>query len=180
MIRPESKRHIETFEYWYSLGGGSLTRKIVREVAEKMGINVRTFYIWYKKYGWKERRDRRNQSLKELYQEKQEELALVTIEEYRQIIARAVSEFKKNLESGKVVMDSTMDLERLARLDFLLQGKPTGDETQITIVTGIPRPKKIVVDAEVIDTELSGDTEDTNAIESHDADGEGFTTDRDI
>ena len=59
-------------------------------------------------------------------------------QEFLDVIDKSLEIFKKNLEDGKVTMDTSLDLERLTKLTLLLSGEPdsvtsnVGDSSETT------------------------------------------------
>lgn len=138
---PESLTQQLAFEL-YILRGARPTDANAQYVADKVGIGIRTFWTWYKKFSWSQRAEVR---IKERGDELKEttDHALRKIEDVAaEIIEELITQFKKKADQGEIKIDRVGDLERLIRTFLMLTGRlPTG-ETTINVITAIPRPSQ--------------------------------------
>jgi hypothetical protein len=131
----ETLRHIEAFEYFYSLGGKTSD---VSKVSVKCQLTERTIWRWYKNLNWREKIEQRNiENSKELAK-KTDKTVLDTKANYRAEIKAQFSILKKMLNEliekfknnkGIEIKDITglKDVigcyERLINMDLTLMGE---------------------------------------------------------
>lgn len=117
-----SAEQIEAFELYYSLG----SERSLQLVADKLGRNKRTVQGWSSKYKWDNRVAQRalevakQAGIEELHRET---LAMRT--EYRKVIDTLIEQACKDIQEGKLQIESIKDFERLVKLDLFLMGEPT-------------------------------------------------------
>lgn len=122
MQRVESVEQIEAFDLYYSLG----SERSLQIVADKLGRSKRTVMGWCKKYNWDNRVIQRalevakQAGVEELHKET---LAIRT--EYRNSVNTLIEQFCKDIQEGKIKIESVEDFERLVKLDLFLMGEPT-------------------------------------------------------
>ena len=56
MVRRESLRHSEAFEYYYSLGD----KRTLKKVCIKFNVSAQSTSAWVRKFGWRQRIKERN------------------------------------------------------------------------------------------------------------------------
>ena len=122
MKNVESAEQIEAFELYYSLG----TKGSLQLVADKLGKNIRTVQGWSSKYNWADRVAQRalevakQAGLEELHRE-----TLAIRAEYRKAMDALLEQAYKDIQEGKLQIESIEDLELVIKLDLLLMGEPT-------------------------------------------------------
>ncbi len=124
----------------FILKGAQTNDATAQFVAGKVGIGVRTFWKWYKRFGWKERAEERRK-------ERAEELKGTTVNALRQIedvaaeiIGDLVAQFRDKAKREEIKIERVSDLESLIRTFMTLTGKMPKGETTINVITAIPRP----------------------------------------
>lgn len=124
----------------FILKGAQTNDATAEYVASKVGIGVRTFWTWYKRFGWKQRAE-------ECRKERAEELkettfhALQKIEDVAaEIIDDLVTQFREKAKGGEIKIERVSDLEGLIRTFLMLTGRLPKGETTINVITAIPRP----------------------------------------
>lgn len=127
--RPENIQQKRAYEHFVRLGAKA-SNKNFDIIAHEYQVSMHTIWNWYKKFNWKSRSQRKPKR----------GLKAVTTEEFRDIIHTATGQFKDKLDRAKVSIKHIQDLEKLVKIDALLQGKPTGDGTVVNIITAMPRP----------------------------------------
>lgn len=121
----ETLRHREAFEYYYGLGQ---SRSLVA-VASHFGVSERTVARWSKNFAWQERIEQRDIENAKHLEKKTNELVVNEKANYRKIIKAAIGDFVKRMAAGDVTVNSVSDLERLVKLDLLLMGEATENNT---------------------------------------------------
>ena len=127
----ETLRHKEAFECFYLLGGKA-SKSNCSKVASEFHISERTFWNWYKQFGWQERVQLRDQNNAEKIAEKTDTQVVDDKARMLGIVREAITEFKKNLSQKIVQVMTISDLEKLVKLALLLQGENT-DSTAINL-----------------------------------------------
>ncbi len=118
----ESAEQVEAFELYYSLG----SERSLQLVADKLGRNTRTVLGWSSKYNWDNRVAQRalevakQAGLEELHRE-----TLAIRAEYRKRMDALLEQAYKDIQKGKLQIESIEDLEIVVKLDLLLMGEPT-------------------------------------------------------
>jgi len=138
----EKLKHIEAFEYFYSMGGAAIIKNC-RKVALKFHISERTFWNWYKKFNWKERVDQRNIENAKSLGKKTDKAVVNTKANYRAeiktqlniikaILNNVIKDFKANniidVNNTGQLKDIVNCYEKLGKLDLLMMGE--ADETK--------------------------------------------------
>lgn len=124
----------------FILKGAQTNDATAEFVAEKVGIGVRTFWTWYKRFGWKQRAEERRKERAEELKETTVH-ALQKIEDVAaEIINELVTQFKEKAEAGDIKIEKVSDLESLVRTFMTITGKMPKGETTINVITAIPRP----------------------------------------
>ena len=122
MRRVESAEQLEAFELYYSLG----SERNLQLVADKLGRSKRTVWGWSSKYNWDNRVTQR--ALELAKQTGLEELHRETLSiraEYRKQMDALLEQAYKDIQEGKLQIESIEDLEIVVMLDLLLMGEPT-------------------------------------------------------
>lgn len=131
------------FEYWARISEGRSGNPVLDKVAKAFHRTGRTIRRWHTEFDWRERYDEIVKEVGELQREQTVQILLKTRQDYREIIAEGIDQFKANLRRQKVQLTQVRDFEILAKLDLIMQGESTGDETKIVIITAIPRPVEV-------------------------------------
>ena len=151
----ETIRHIEAFDYYYSLGGTPTVSNCTR-VAEKFHISQRTFWNWYKKFNWSNRIEQRNIELANKLERKTNKIILNTKADYRKeikqnlqvikaLIANSIEEIKAKLIKAESVTDinSIVNMyDKMVHLDLNLIGEGDFDKNK-TIKIVLPDELKV-------------------------------------
>ena len=130
--RVESAEQIEAFELYYSLG----SERSLQLVADKLGRNKRTVQSWSSKYNWGNRVTQR--SLEVAKQAGLEELHRETLAiraEYRKNMDALLEQAYRDIQEGKLQIESIEDLEIVIKLDLLLMGEPT-EVVELGVLSG--------------------------------------------
>ena len=127
----ENLKHLETFEYYYSLGFA----RSCSQVAENFNISERTVYNWSKWFKWKQRvKDRDINNAKEL-EEKTNTTLLEAKTKYLVVIQATLYQYMKSLKSGNIRVNSVTDLEKLAKLELFLRDGEVSTGSNIVNIT---------------------------------------------
>ena len=161
--RTESLPQASAYLIWRA-SGAVAGNGIVNLIADhpRIKTTARTVYGWMRLYEWKRRaKEDKNLSTDDIStylwggfdaesigsilddtrtEEELENDGALSKVEYRRVIRRAIKDFIDALEAGRVKIETVADMERLAKLDRFLQGDTEEINTQINIITGIPRP----------------------------------------
>ena len=114
--------HKEAFDIYYRLG----SKRSLQLVADRVGKHLRTVQGWSSKYCWNDRIAQRDievakqAGLEELHKET---LAIRTT--YRKAMNALIDQAFKDIQEGKLRIESIEDLETVVKLDLLLMGEPT-------------------------------------------------------
>lgn len=130
----EQERHIDAFEYFYSLGGAA-SKENCRRVADKFQISERTFWNWYKKLGWKERVHLRNIDVGRKVEKKTNTTIADNKANYLSYVHKLFNDWKNKVDNGEVPVEikSVSDVDKVVKLGLLLQDEATDKtETQVT------------------------------------------------
>jgi hypothetical protein len=120
-VQNERLRHIEAFEYYYSLG----EKRSLKKVAERFGVGLRQAETWSSSFDWQDRIKERDRKVGELLAEQNIQAIAKAKTEYREVIEELVNRFKAKLISNKDanLVNSVSSLEKLVKLDMLLMGE---------------------------------------------------------
>lgn len=131
----EKQKHLDAFEYFYSLGGGA-TKDNCRRVAQKFHISERTFWNWYKNLGWKERVHVRDIDVAKKVAEKTTTTIADNKAKYLTFVHKIIDDLKNKFENGEIPVEikSVSDLDRAIKLGLLLQDEAT--EKKKTEISG--------------------------------------------
>ncbi len=122
-----AKSHQEAFEFYVSLGPG----RTYRQVAEKMGVSLPTVKRWAGANSWLSRVDEREAQIARHVADRTIESAIEDLERKRKLVKAALIRLGQAIAQGKIKLQLS-DLDRMIRLDALLQGNPDG-----VLTTGI-------------------------------------------
>ena len=111
----------EAFEYYVSLGPG----RTYRQVAEKMGVSLPTVKRWAKTHSWLSRVDEREAQIARQAADRAIESTVEDLERKRKLVKAALIRLGQAIAQGKIKLQLS-DLDRMIRLDALLQGRPDG------------------------------------------------------
>lgn len=114
----ETLRHMEAFEYYYSLG---LDRSY-EKVAEYFSVAVNSVGRWGKEFKWKQRVLSRDLEMGKKLREKNSTTIEDEKEQYRGIIRASLSSYIKELKAGNIKVTKVSDVIALIELDLKLQG----------------------------------------------------------
>ncbi len=120
------KSHREGFEFYAALGPS----RTYRQVAEKMGVSLPTVKRWAKTNKWLSRVDEREAQIARQVADRAIESEVEDLERKRKLVKAAFIRLGQAIAQGKIRMQLS-DLDRMIRLDALLQGKPDGILTSI-------------------------------------------------
>ena len=131
----EKEKHLDAFEYFYSLGGAASAENC-RRVADKFQMSERTFWNWYKNLGWKERVHLRNIEVAKGVEEKTNSTLIENKANYLSYVHKLFNDWKAKVDAGEVPVEikSVSDVDKIVKLALLLQDEAT-DKTE-TSVTG--------------------------------------------
>lgn len=137
----ETLRHIEAFEYYYSLGA----KRDLLQVGLKFSVSETSAKKWSVAFDWQKRIEERDHQNAQSLALKTDKLLLKTREDYRKeiqdslkIIRAALMTVIEGLRDKKIKAKNISDIDRLmsaqdkmARLDLTLMGElPEGDVTK--------------------------------------------------
>lgn len=130
----ETYRHMEAFEYYYSLG---LDRSYAK-VANHFNVSVQSVERWGKSFKWRDRVTARDLDAGQKLRERNETTILDEKEQYRRIIKASLASYVAELKAGKIKVTKVNDVINLIELDLKILGmdgdKNTNDETKNTIL----------------------------------------------
>lgn len=141
----ETLRHMEAFEYYYSLG---LDRSYDK-VAEQFGVAKQSVDRWGKEFQWRKRVITRDIEAGKKLREKNETSLLEEKEQYRKIIKASLASYIDELKNGNVKVTKVNDVINLIELDLKLvglteNGGKQSDETTNTINQLLTSVREIV------------------------------------
>jgi len=119
----ETLKHVEAFNYYYSLG----TKRSFKLVQREFNVSNNTVARWSKAFHWQDRIKERDRENAERLKAETDNEIVQSKKDYRALIRRAVEEFKKKLEAGEIQIRKVDDLVALAKLDLLLAGESNND-----------------------------------------------------
>ena len=120
----EKQKHLDAFELFYTLGGEA-SHENCRGVAEELQISERTFWNWYKKFGWKERVQLRNIDVSKEVEKKTNSTIADNKAKYLTYVHKLFDDWKKKVDSGEapVEIKSASDVDKIVKLALLLQNE---------------------------------------------------------
>lgn len=117
MIRTESNRQKEAFEYYYAMD-----KRILSVVARVFEVTIRTVYKWSHDYNWIERVSQRDIEINKKLQEKVVNTVVNEKANYRKMVKLTVGKLLEDIREGSVDY-KVADLDKLIRLDMYLMGE---------------------------------------------------------
>lgn len=118
IIKKETLRHREAFEYYYSLGND----RNMKKVAEKFNVSVRAVNTWGMSFEWQERINQRDIEIGKKLEAKTVDLVVNEKAKYRKVIKLAMSKIIDSIQEGNMSY-KIQDLDKLIRLDMFLLGE---------------------------------------------------------
>lgn len=118
-MKRETARHLEAFEYYYTLGDARSYQK----VADKFGVTNAAVANWSRSFQWMRRVTEREHHValkiardndKQIYEDKRA---------YRQIIKATIAKYADKLKAGKSEDPSIKDLIQLMEMDLKLMDR---------------------------------------------------------
>ena len=129
----ETLRHKEAFEYYYALG----EKRSFRLVQGEYKVSNKTIASWGKAFNWQERIQQRDIEVSKGLEKKTNKEIINDKANYVRIIKEAMRQFEENLNKKKVPLESTQDIERLAKLHLLLTGEATERDEVLNVTMNI-------------------------------------------
>nr|WP_319372465.1 hypothetical protein [uncultured Methanobacterium sp.] len=128
----EKQKHIDAFEYFYSLGGAASAENC-RRVADKFQISERSFWNWYKDLEWKERVHILNIEVAKGVEKKTVSTLIENKAKYLSYAHKLFDDWKLKVDAGEVPVEikSVSDVDKIVKLALLLQDEAT-DKTETT------------------------------------------------
>lgn len=123
VIKHETARMAQAFEYYYSLGDD----RSLGKAAVQFGVTETTIENWSTSFGWQERVQQRDIEVANTMHKKTVKEIANSKANYRKIIAIGIKKFAEKLmdDEGGVDLTKIQDFERLVKLDLLLMGEIT-------------------------------------------------------
>lgn len=140
MIRTETPKQKEAFEYYVSLD----KKRSCSKVAEEFQVSQRTIFNWSKWFNWQERIKLRDIQNGKKLEEKTDETLVEAKTKYLNIIQDTLQEYKQALKSGDIKINSVQDLERLVRLEMSLRHEEATDEDKVINIVFKRTAKNII------------------------------------
>jgi hypothetical protein len=132
VIKNETMRHKEAFEYYYSRGHD----RSIRDTAKAFGVSEQSVMHWSTSFGWVQRVVDRDQINFKKMEKKTNESVVQTKLNYSKIVKACIAQAVDQIKNKRIIIRDIGDLEKLIKLDLLLIGAPT----EITEVTGQKQP----------------------------------------
>ena len=131
----EKQKHLDAFELFYRMGGIA-SQESCSKVADKLQISERTFWNWYKKFGWSERVHIRNIDVNKKVIEKTNTQLAANKAKYLTYVHKLIDDWKKKVDAGEIPVEikSASDVDKIVKLALLLQDE-AGEiiENKVTI-----------------------------------------------
>lgn len=118
VIKKETLKHKEAYEYYYSLG----SERSLQKVADEFNVTLKAVAQWNMSFNWQERTTQRDTEIGKKLQEKTIDTILNEKANYRKIIKIAVGQIVDNMRNGDISY-KIQDLDKLIRLDMYLLGE---------------------------------------------------------
>lgn len=118
VIKKETLKHKEAYEYYYSLG----SERSLQKVADEFKVTLKAVAQWNMSFNWQERTTQRDTEIGKKLQEKTIDTILNEKANYRKIIKIAVGQIVDNMRNGDISY-KIQDLDKLIRLDMYLLGE---------------------------------------------------------
>lgn len=158
----ETTRHMQAFEFWFSLGG----ERTAKAVGQKFGVGYETVQRWMKMFNWEERLAKRNKMIRKRLDSSAVHNVVQTRQKFAKDIKKAIEKFLKtvlgtmktiseNGDNGKAypLITDAADLEKMVKLYLLLEGEPTSKVANENINTNVDMSKQEIEDWLKSDTE---------------------------
>lgn len=117
----EQDHHRRAFEVYNSLG----PNRTYRQVAEQIGVSLRTIKNWARAFSWRTRVAERDSEVARRLADQSLDQSVEETERHLKIVNAALIRWVRDLADGKIRMQSG-DLDRLIRLQEHLRGVSTG------------------------------------------------------
>ena len=118
MVKVAEIKHLDAFEFYYSLGSA----RTYEQVAQEFNKSEKTIRNWGYVEKWAEEIKLRDlEALKEARRKSVKERVSKSIK-YQKIIDASIGKYIEGLKNGEVIINSVSDLERLFKLDAYLDG----------------------------------------------------------
>lgn len=134
--KSETPDNLKAFEMFVKLGG-ILSKKNREEIAAPFGFSPSSVWNWYLKFDWRKRFQDRTKSVS------------MTKADWKAIVVEAASQFNQKLKAGKIILKHPSDLEKIAKVNAMIEGERTGEEITINIQSSAPRPGIVVKEVPV-------------------------------
>ena len=113
-----------------------------------MQISERTFWNWYKKFGWNERVHLRNIEINKEVVEKTNSTIVANKAKYLTYVHKLFDDWKKKVDSGEIPVEikSASDVDKIVKLALLLQdeaGEIIENKVTVNKERGLERLKNI-------------------------------------
>jgi hypothetical protein len=118
----EKQKHLDAFELFYRMGGIA-SQESCSKVADKLQISERTFWNWYKKFGWSERVHIRNIDVNKKVVENTNSEIAANKAKYLTYAHKLFDDWKKKVDSGEIPVEikTVSDVDKIVKLALLLQ-----------------------------------------------------------
>ena len=127
VVKKETLKHKEAFEYYYSLG----EKRSLKLVARRYSVSEMTVARWSDSFNWQERVEQRDIENAEKLEAEVNKAVVSSKADYRALIKKVVKEFEERLKAGKIRISKPEDLSIMAKLDLLMMGEAT-DKHDVT------------------------------------------------
>lgn len=117
----ETLQHKEAFEYYYSLGDN----RSLPQVAQKFTVSTTSLKKWSGAFNWQERVLQRDIEIGKKLVTKTNTTVLNEKAKYRRLIQDAIAGM------GDIKVETVKDYEIMVKLDLLLMGEATSNDTVI-------------------------------------------------
>ena len=115
----EQEHHKKAFIVYYELG----EKRSVKQVAEQIGVSLSTVKLWSRSFGWQQRVRERDAEVARQVADRTLKSDVDESERNIKIVRLAMVRLARAIADGKVRMQLS-DLDRLIRLQSLLEGQP--------------------------------------------------------
>jgi hypothetical protein len=118
----EKQKHLDAFEFFYLMGGVASDENCSK-VAGKFQVSERTFWNWYKNFGWKERVELRNIEINKEVIKKTNPAIVDNKAKYLTYVHKLFDDWKKKVDNGEIPVEikSASDVDKIVKLALLLQ-----------------------------------------------------------
>lgn len=119
----QSNKHIEAFEYYYSLG----TKRSNQLVADKFCVTKRTADEWSRKNNWVNKVKERDLNVSERLNTESIDNTFKIKKEYVKQVKTTIDKWFNEFSSGRISFKNISDLEKLVNLYLKLTGEDTSN-----------------------------------------------------